>query len=244
MKKKIVELLVIAMLVVSCAACGNENGNTNESTKENGENGVEQKNDNNEEKSDENVVSTDYKITILGEEYTFPMSYDEFIAHGWEYYNPENADPSQWGNGTAGLASKMSGGDLFYNNGDMTFINIFFYNPTDEFATYDKCQVVGFYVDYSYDYSEYGGKLNVPEDSISINGLVIDKATKEEVYTTLGDDWLLTKNPEMKEDLSQVEYLAYYFNNENEVDVNNHMFIEFDENGIFHEIQYLNVPEE
>lgn len=236
--------MMVAVLAASCTACGNANGNTNESIKKNGKNVPEQEIDNQGRASDKNAVSTDYQITILGEEYTFPMSYDEFIAHGWEYYNPENADPSQWGNGTAGLAGKMSGGDLFYNNGDMTFMNIFFYNPTDEFATYDKCQVVGFYVDYSYDYSECGGELNIPEDSISINGLVIGKATKEEVCATLGDDWLITNNPELKEDLSEVEYLAYYFDNDSEIYVNNHMFIEFDENGIFHKIQYINVPEE
>lgn len=220
MKKKIVVVLLGMILATSSIGCG--------------EKSVDEKNEQENGSSKENVVDenesedVDFSITFNNVEYEFPMSYEEFVSLGWEYYDTENADPSQWGNGTAGLPADSSGGDLYYNNGDLKYINFIFYNPTDEFTTYDKCEIVGFSIDYEDDLSDIGGELNVPVGSFSMNGLVLGEATKEQISEKIGEGY------------------GYMYtlgtSEEDTIDFNRNMSLFFDENNVFHGITYINIP--
>ncbi len=219
MKKKIIMSSLGMLLMLSCVGCGKKESAM--------DNKVGNKTETSSAETETEKSEVDYTISFNGVEYTFPMSYEEFVALGWEYYDTENADPSQWGNGTAGLPADSSGGDLYYNNGEFRYVNVIFYNNTDEFATYDKCEVVGFAIDYDDDLSDIEGELNIPEGGFAVEGLVLGEATKEQVEDKIGAGY------------GQMYTLGD--SGEDTIDFNRNMILSYDENDILHGITYINI---
>ncbi len=232
MKAKVLRLVVLSMMVMVClTGCG---------AGENSSLGMPENKEESNEKSGKNNSHPvgDYTIEIGGEEYTFPMSYDEFKDRGWVYYMPEYDDPSQW---KSMLQADYHTGGLFYDNGDIKALEFIFYNPTDEPVTYDQCEVVGFEVEYdqTIDGIDAEGVMSIPEGSIKVNGTSIGSSSKEEVVEKVGKDRDLIENPDA--DLDNFQTFLYYLDSEEAL--NRVMLLSFDSDGTFDEISYINVPD-
>lgn len=242
MKKRMAGTLILAMAIVFVAGCGDKTNSVSDSSVSNI--GKEQENENKTDgaqteqkedvkKEEESSTVEDITITINGEDYRFPMTYDDFISRGWTYYDPSVGDPVTWKN--AGLNAGYTGGQMYYDNGDIKALDIIFKNFTDASQGYGNCEVVGIGVDRNQNIigSATGGMV-IPAGSIQINGLSIGEASYEEMVAGLGKDWNMKRDPEGK--FNSYDGLLYFFNStEEDADC---LTISFDENGIFIGMSY------
>lgn len=131
----------------------------------------------------------DVTITIDGEDYTFPMSFADFAARGWEFYDPSVGDA--WDiEVQAGLDRWM-----YFSKGDIKVLRVYTANPTDSVLKFSQCEVIGFQVDYetTIDGMDAREVVNIPTGSIQINGLGIGEATQKEFAEEFGEATF--KNP-------------------------------------------------
>lgn len=242
MKKRAAGFLTLVMVIVfaaGCAAKTDSNSNSSvSSTKETQENEHKANNEqttqkNDEKKEDESSVKEEVMITINGENYEFPMTYDDFTSRGWTYYDPSVGDPATWKN--AGLNAGYSGGGMYYDNGEIKALGIIFKNFTDAPQGYNNCEVVGLRIDFRQNIiGTETGYMTVPAGSIQINGQGIGEASYEEMVEALGEDWNMKRDPEGK--YNSADGLLYFFNsNEDDADC---LTLSFDENGIFSGMSY------
>lgn len=238
--KKLLGIMLSIAMVLSLAACGEQvisdkEENTTQSKSSSEETlPTDTASDGQEAESNADSETPVYSIKIDGKEYTFPMTYEEFKSYGWTYYVPEQDDVSAW---PGGLGGHMSAPQMFYGKGDIKCLEFVFYNPSDETATFDKCQVIGFIVNYGQTIEGKNAEhfMNIPAGSIKVNDLEIGVASKEQVHEILGKDWS-QKNHE-NTDYKEWNTLVYYFSNQPSTD---YMTITFDDNGIFSEMTYTN----
>lgn len=242
MKKRIAGILTLAMVLTVGAGCGDkaDSGSGSSVSSIGKEQGNEAKTDNAQtaqkddaQEAEESSTIEDVTITINGEDYQFPMTYDDFVSRGWTYYDPSVGDPVTWEN--AGLNAGYSGGQMYYDNGEIKGLDIIFKNFTDEAQGYGNCEVVGISVDPNQNIigSPTGGMV-IPAGSVQINGLGIGEASYEEMIAGLGKDWNMVRDPEGV--FNSYDGLLYFFNsNENDADC---LTISFDENEIFTGMSY------
>lgn len=242
MKKRIVGILILAMIIAFGTGCGDKadsgSGSSASSIEKTQENETKTDNAQTAQKDDapeaeESSTIEDITITINGEDYKFPMTYDDFISKGWTYYDPSAGDPVTWEN--AGLNAGYSGGKMYYDNGEIKALGIIFKNFTDEAQGYGNCEIVGIRADLSLNIiGSATGHMTIPAGSIQINGQSIGEASYEEMVGALGKDWNMERDPERE--YSSADGLLYFFNsNENDADS---LTISFDENGIFAGMSY------
>lgn len=243
MKKRAAGFLTLAMVIVFAAGCAAKTDSNSDSsvssTKETLENdnkaNIEQTTQKNDEKKkeEESSAKEEVMITINGENYEFPMTYDDFTSRGWTYYDPSVGDPVTWKN--AGLNAGHSGGGMYYDNGEIKALGIIFKNFTDVPQGYGNCEVVGLRVDFRQNIiGTKTGYMTVPSGSIQINGQGIGEASYEEMVEALGDDWNRKRDPEGK--YTSADGLLYFFNStEEDADC---LTLSFDENGIFSGMSY------
>lgn len=240
MKRKMIGILAGLAIILSFTACGEKEENSVQPEKSAHQENIQ---DNLEKevtaKKDESIKNGNqkYSISIDGEEYDFPMSYEEFKAYGWTYYKPEEDDVSKW---NGGLQGGMTGAGMFYDKNDIKCLEFFFYNPSDEFATYDQCQVAGVGVSYgqTIEGKDAENFIKIPQGMIVINKDVkIGEASKEQVHQSLGKDW--TQSSQETSDYKQLNNLLYYFTDE--ISGNAYMTMKFDETGVWKEMTYINI---
>lgn len=122
-------------------------------------------------------------LTIDGEDYTLPMSFADFAAKGWEFYDPSVGDA--WDiEVQAGLDRWM-----YFSKGDIKVLRVYTANPTDSVLKFSQCEVIGFEVDYetTIDGMDAREVVNIPTGSIQINGLGIGEATQKEFAEEFGE---------------------------------------------------------
>lgn len=127
MKRKIAILLVVAMGISIISGCGKKS-DTKDDKKEETTTATETK----EEETEDIDVRKAPKVTILGEDYMFPMTYKEFAAKGWKPLDEEELSvdiPYQWKD--------------YCVNGDK-IIKFYCVNLTGEPTTLENCYVTGF----------------------------------------------------------------------------------------------------
>lgn len=242
MKKRAAGFLTLAMVIVFAAGCAAKTDSNSDSSvsstketqvNENKTNTEQTTQKNDEKKEDESSIKEEVMITINGENYEFPMTYDDFTSRGWTYYDPSVGDPVTWKN--AGLNAGYSGGGMYYDNGEIKALGIIFKNFTDVPQGYGNCEVVGLRVDFRQNIiGTKTGYMTVPSGSIQINGQGIGEASYEEMVEALGDDWNRKRDPEGK--YSSADGLLYFFNStEEDADC---LTLSFDENDIFSGMSY------
>lgn len=242
MKKKIAGILVLAIVIVFATGCGDKTNNgsgssassiTKEQEDENKTGNAQTDQKENVKEAEESSTTEDITITINGEDYKFPMTYDDFISRGWTYYDPSVGDPATWKN--AGLNAGYTGGQMYFDNGEIKALDIIFKNFTDVSQGYGNCEVVGIGVDPTQQIiGSVTGGMVIPAGSIQINGLGIGEANYEEMVAGLGKDWNMKRDPEGE--FNSYDGLLYFFNsNEEDADC---LTISFDENGIFEGMSY------
>lgn len=191
MKKKRIGLTILAALVVfACAGCAGEPGA--------GEQGSDRQRDpsvssaapetgpadsSGAEEPDGGAEKVDVTITIDGEDYALPMSFADFAAKGWEFYDPSVGDA--WDiEVQAGLDQWM-----YFSKGDIKILRVYTANPTDSVLSFSQCEVIGFQVDYetTIDGMDAREVVSIPTGSIQINGLGIGEATQKEFAEEFGE---------------------------------------------------------
>ena len=189
MKKKRIGLTILAaMVVLACVGCagapsaGGPDADGQSSAKPEVSAAVD---DDTPDTSD--PASTDSAIpvtlTIDGEDYTLPMSFADFAAKGWEFYDPSAGDA--WDMEIqAGLDRWM-----YFSKGDIKALRVYTANPTDSVLKFSQCEVIGFEVDYEtmIDGMDAREVVNIPTGSIQINGLGIGEATQKEFAEEFGE---------------------------------------------------------
>lgn len=238
--KKLLGIMISISMVLNLAACGGQGvtdkeENTTQPQSSNEElPSTDTTSDRQEPESNHESETPVYLIKIDGEEYNFPMTYEEFKSYGWTYYLPEQDNVSAW---PGGLGGHMSAPQMFYDKGDIKCLEFVFYNPSDVAATFDECQVIGLIVNYGQTIEGKDAEhfMHIPAGSIEVNDLEIGVASKEQVHESLGKDWS-QKNHE-NTDYKEWDTLVYYFSNQPGTD---YMTITFDDNGVFSEMTYTN----
>lgn len=230
MKKKLV--LIMGVLLLGITACGNTTGS------ESGETSNKVSESKQEDEATTDSSKQVYSIKINGVEYNFPMTYQEFSELGWKNYYDETGSIEA----EEGLAPDEMEGGMFYNNGDIVALEFVYYNPSDSFATYENCMVVGVRLSYSQTLNgqdDAEDVVVVPNGSIVINDeLAIGEATKEEVHSLLGPDW--SESTWDNVDYTTLETMIYYF--EEESDTDNMVTFSFKDN-ILDEFNYMQLNE-
>lgn len=188
-------LLLVTTVLCSClfmAGCGNE-----DVAKDKPQDDIPVvEEDTSVVEEDTSVVSNEVAeyptITILGEEYNFPMTYAEFMSKGnWEnvsYGGDDNTVPAN-----------LSDAYIFCN-GELKYVEIIFDNPTDEEQPLSECLVGGIWASMDCTMGAFGYCLNtdetfsrfghdligeglrvVPENSIKIGSVYIGQDFNEAV---------------------------------------------------------------
>lgn len=230
MRKKLV--LVMGVLLLGITGCGNttesESGETSDKISENKQ----------EDEATTSSPKKEYTIKINGVEYDFPMTYQEFADMGWKNYYDETGNTEK----EEGIDPDGMEGGMFYNNGDIVALEFVYHNPSDSFATYENCMVVGVRLSYSQTLNGQDDAEDVvviPNGSIVINDeLAIGESTREDVHTLLGPDW--SEGMWDNVDYTTLETMMYYFDEES--DVNNMVTFSFTDN-IFDELNYIKLNE-
>lgn len=241
MKKKLIGLTILAAMVVfACAGCVGVHADGPDSAIPAANGGVSSAipsapdasptNPSSTEEPGGGVEKMDVTITIDGEDYAFPMSYEEFEARGWTLsYGSE-----LWEDG---LNPGYHRGSLFFSKGDIKALEVIFYNPTDSFQGFADCEVAGIRVDY--DQRIYGEDaeqvMNIPAGSIQINGQGIGEAGRGDIVAALGKDWNLERSPDASPD--DFDGFLYWLNGSGAND--DSMTLSFDETGVLTEMTFL-----
>lgn len=128
------------------------------------------------EESDGSTEKMDVTITIDGEDYALPMSFADFTAKGWAYY-----DPSADGAWDIEIPPGLSDW-LYFSKGDIKALKVCASNFTDSALPYSQCEVRGFAVDYDAIIDAMDAKeiIHIPAGSIRFNHLGIGEATQKE----------------------------------------------------------------
>ena len=189
MEKKLIGLTILAAVVVfACAGCAGAPSASGPDS--DGQSSAKPEvsaavNDAAPDTSD--PASTDSAIpvtlTIDGEDYTLPMSFADFAAKGWEFYDPSVGDA--WDMEIqAGLYDWR-----YFSKGDIKALRVYTANPTDSVLTFSQCEVIGFQVDYDtmIDMMDAREVVSIPTGSIQINGLGIGEATQKEFAEEFGE---------------------------------------------------------
>lgn len=230
-------IMAAAIVITGCAISGNKNTDTSSDSKDT-KNDIESHlmdDDNLSEDSDNNNsgVTDVPSLTILGENYEFPMKFDEFTSLGWECIETnmfENTDISEE------MIGPNTASYLYFSNGDLQCIRFRIVNFGDDFVPYKDTYVVGIYLvdeyteksirkihnNVSYDgTTDALDTLSVPDNSIVIGEDIIPyHTTKDEVLEKLGPDATMTPG----------RILSYYF----EEDAYQYsLYLTFDDNDIF-----------
>lgn len=132
MKKRLIGLTILAaMMVLACAGCAGE-PSANHKPDADGQSSSQPEvstaaNENASNSSD--PATTDTKtpviLTIDGEDYTLPMSFADFSAKGWEYYDPSVGDAWDF-EIQAGLSTWR-----YFSKDDIKAMMVCAANPTD-----------------------------------------------------------------------------------------------------------------
>ena len=193
MKKKLIGLTVLAVMVVlACAGCAGtpSAGGLDANGQRSAEPEVSAAVDGDAPDTSD-PASTDSAIpvtlTIDGEDYVFPMPYEEFAAKGWIFYDPEFPPLEDQ---KEGLNPGYHGGSLFFSKGDVKALEVIFYNPTDSFQSFAECEVAGIQVNYD---QQIDGKeaelvMSIPAGSIQVNGQGIGEADRDDIVAAFGED--------------------------------------------------------
>ena len=240
MKKKLIGLTILmAMVVFACAGCagapsaGGTDADGQSSAKPEVSAAV---NDDAPDTSD--PASTDsatpVTLTIDGEDYAFPMPYEEFAAKGWALYDPELYPLEDWNDG---LDPDYHGANVFFSKGDIKALEVIFYNPTDSFQGFADCEVAGIRVDYDQQIDGEDAELvmNIPTGSIQVNGQGIGEADRDDIMAAVGKDWNLERNPDA--DPNNFDIFLYWLNSSDAND--DTMTLSFDETGVFTGMTFL-----
>lgn len=189
MKKRLIGLTILAaMMVLACAGCAGE-PSANHKPDVDGQSSSQPEvstaaNENAPDSSD--PATTDTKnpviLTIDGEDYTFPMSFADFSAKGWEYYDPSVGDAWDY-EVQAGLYDWR-----YFSKDDIKAMMVCVANPTDSALTFSQCNVIGISVDYDrmIDMLDAREVVSIPTGSIQINGLGIGEATQKDFAEEFG----------------------------------------------------------
>lgn len=125
----------------------------------------------------------DVTITIDGEDYMVPMSYADFAAKGWAYYDPSAGDAWDMEIQPGQYAWR------YFSKGELKALRVYMANPTDSALKFSQCEVIGFEVDYDMyiDSMDAREVVNIPTGSIKINGLGIGEASQQEFAAEFGE---------------------------------------------------------
>lgn len=109
----------------------------------------------------------DYELKINGEDYKFPMSYQELKAKGWELINSSEDDMIE--NGLVyGYSARLSG------RSDLTPVTINICNPNDEPLNLQDCYVSGMAI------SDLSYIVSLPKE-------IMFKSTQEDLISAFGE---------------------------------------------------------
>lgn len=243
MKKRMIGLTILTtLLVFACMGCAGDPSAGGQSETKTGENSgvssaasdASHTDSSGSKESGGRAEKMDMTITIDGEDYGFPMPFEEFAARGWALYDPELPPMEDWNDG---LDSNYHGANIFFSKGDIKALEVIFYNPADSFQGYADCEVAGIRVDYDQwiDGEEAELVMNIPAGSIQVNGQGIGEASRDDIVAALGKDWNLERDPDA--DPNNFDIFLYWLNNSDAND--DAMTISFDENGIFTGMTFL-----
>lgn len=170
------------------------------------------------EKPKHNAEQSKVTITIEEEDYVFPMSFEEFAARGWEYYDPTAGDAWDREVG-AGL-----GANLNFSKGDVKALRVFVYNGSDSTLPFTQCEVIGFGVDYDKGFGPKKARevVSIPDGSIKINGFAIGEATRADMAGAFGESIFDNSNNEDTFSPPDGDYL----------------YFKYDETGVMFEFTY------
>lgn len=163
-------------------------------------------------------------LTIDGEEYTFPMSFEDFAARGWEYYDPAD---------TEALNREVQANLYdwrYFSNGDIKTIIVYATNHTDSNLAFKDCEITGMEVDYSMQIEMRDARefVSVPTGSIKINGLGIGEAKQSDFAREFGEATFSNSNGGSYSNGDEM-----YSPEEDSV-----LMIDYDENAVMERFQY------
>lgn len=186
--KKAAYLIMALSLALCLCACVQGGEVTNEPDTSENSGVIESENETTVEDYGNTI---DYTIVLNGNEYNFPISYEEFIGYGWEPMYIDEAEVSTWTKEAGYVGPEFHGGAGCYTDGTVSGIWPSFYNNTSETLSVPECLVVGVIADYRDDTASY------PEGTVGI------KMAGGEVYC-IGD--LATDLIEKYGDMTSVPY--------------------------------------
>lgn len=190
MKKRLIGLTILAaMMVLACAGCAGE-PSANHKPDADGQSSTQPEvstatNESVPDSSD--PASKDSKtpviLTIDGEDYTFPMSFADFSAKGWEYYDPSVGGAWDF-EIQAGLSTWR-----YFSKDDIKAMMVCAANPTDSTLMFSQCNVIGIAVNLEKKIGTLDARqvVSIPTGSIQINGLAIGEATQKDFAEEFGE---------------------------------------------------------
>lgn len=235
--------LIIGAIVAGLNISNNENtnvpvnNNNSEASSaftdedENNEEDVE--NDDSSSENTNTVGTIDVpKITILGENYEFPMTFNEFASRGWKCIETSSYEVADLRELDNSYIQPNTSYWIYFSNGDLECIRFRLSNDTNELRLFKDCMVVGIQVDnesHTVHNTGYGtdslNLLNVPDGSIVIADDIIPfQSTFDEAFAKFGTEYTTETLG-----LDKSNKLMYNFDGE-PLSLDNHLFIYFDDN--------------
>lgn len=226
--KKLVAIILSLVVVMGLCACGDQNQEpvTDNSGKQES---VKQEDKNNKTEKGE---TNPYTITVNGKEYSFPMSYDEFLALGWDsadaISNAEQLGEYTLGADCSGTIFAGGGGTVYKTEG-VEGAWLHFYNDTTSDKEVKDCKVIGLSFDERLEdksltagtvkFKNKDAELSVGESTIADT----DKAFGEPTYKIFKEDAENTEFINEKQTTYMYEseesdnhWLLYLYFNEND----------------------------
>lgn len=225
MKKNRMGLVIlVSMTVLACVGCGGgsgtrESGSDSQSTVKAEESAAVSD-------TDPAAAESPVTITIDGEEYALPMSFADFTARGWEYYDPSAGD---------GWDHEIQAGSydwMYFSKGDIKALMVYVSGAADSALMFSKGQVIGFEVAYdrTIDTMDAREVVNIPTGSIKINGLGIGEATQKEMANEMGEARFSDPAGGAYQNGNET-----YFTDDNAYT----LFVGYDENSVISSFQYI-----
>lgn len=186
-----VEILCVTMLAGYEKAAGNQEQNNQSHESEN-----------QTENDDKETVSaiSDYKISVNGEIYSFPMKYEEFKAYGWkpQYIDEEKEDVADWEIQGGSTGCFFSGGAGCFRNDNVAGVWPAFRNESGDYKSVTKCDIVGLIFDNRDDNRMF------PDNTIAIENeggkIWLGTSTRDDVLNVFGEPYLSNNTTFIYED--------------------------------------------
>lgn len=215
MKKVLIIMLCVIMAVT--AGCGNN--------KDNGSGRDNDKSVSEEVQIEENCIDLPV-VTILGDDYIFPMSYEDFKAKGWIQRDLDLAE-EELENLEITCEEK-----IYFEKND-TCIEFCIMSEDGKSSPLKECQVVGFCID-----KDTYLKTNVNDGDVILNHkLVIGEATAEEALVLWDSPWADQFVEKSAEPDSPKDRELYYYIKTETAGKYDWLSLSFVENGALYKIR-------